>query len=118
MACNNLNSCCGVGNAVLSGSNKSVQYGYTERSILLSGASGVFEIWDALNLNGLSGTVDIRGEIVPSKTRVVINGANTTDITNNIYSRSIDPLNSVSIYATTSATISIIASVIAAAFDY
>ncbi|GMQ59653.1 hypothetical protein AN1V17_40520 [Vallitalea sediminicola] len=118
MGCNNLNSCCGVGSAVLSGSNKSVQYGYTERTIELAGASGVFEIWDALNLNGLTGTVDIRGDLIPATTNVIINGINTTAITNNIFSRSIDPLNSVSIYATTSATTSIIASVIATAFDY
>jgi len=105
-------------NTVISGSKNAVNYGYQSEKITLAGASGTWEIWDSLNLPGISGTVLIIGDELPAAASVLINGINTTAITNNIFSRSIDPLSSVSIYATTSATTSVIASVIATGYQY
>jgi hypothetical protein len=117
MSCNNISSCSGIGSTVIGGNKNSVQYGYTDKSIQLSGASGTFTIWEAVGLSGLSGTVCINPKRLPATTSIIINGINTTALTNDIYCRSVDPLDSVQIYATTSDRTSVNASIIATGFS-
>ncbi|MCT4598240.1 MAG: hypothetical protein N4A50_10230 [Vallitalea sp.] len=118
MACNNINSCSGVANAVIGGSSNSVQYGYSNKNIEFN-SIGTFTIWEAVDLEDLSGTVVIEPQRLPAEIQISFNGANTTTITvtSDIFSTSIEPLSKVDITTTTSLRTRIKASVIATGFN-
>lgn len=93
----NIGTFSGIGSTVATGSKCSVQYGF-ENQIITITAAGTFNIWESLNLTGLTGTVIIQPEdTLPGTTNVLINGIAQGSIENDIYARSINPLNSVDI---------------------
>ncbi|GKX30808.1 hypothetical protein SH1V18_32880 [Vallitalea longa] len=115
MGCN-ISTCCGIGSTVVGGCKCSVQYGYTEKVITIT-AAGTFNIWQAVNLTGISGTVVIQPEaVLPGLTQVSINGATPEPITDDIYARSVNPLNDVSVI-TVAGTTELCVSIIATGFE-
>lgn len=114
MGCN-ISTCCGIGSTVVGGCKCSVQYGYENKSITITTA-GTFNLWEAINLDGLSGTVIVQPQAeLPGTTNVIIN-SNAEPIENDIFARSVNALNSVSVQ-TVAGTTELCVSVIANAFE-
>jgi hypothetical protein len=116
MGCN-ISTCCGIGSSLIGGCKCSVQYGYTEKVITITTA-GTFNIWQAnTGLDNLSGTVVIQPQAeLPNPTQVIINGGPSVFIQNDIFSNSINPLESVEIVTGTGTT-ELCVSIIATGFE-
>jgi hypothetical protein len=115
MGCN-ISTCCGIGSTVVGGCKCSVQYGYTDKVITIT-AAGTFNIWQALNLPAISGTVVIQPQAqLPGTTSVIINSNTPVDITDDIFAQSSNPLNSVSV-VTSAGTTELCVSIIATGFE-
>ncbi|GKX30903.1 hypothetical protein SH1V18_33830 [Vallitalea longa] len=115
MGCN-ISTCCGIGNAVIGGCKCSQQYGYTDRTITITTA-GTFNLWSALDLPNISGTVVIQPEApLPGATFVVINNAIFLPELGNIFTASIDLLEDVSVITVTGTT-ELCVSIIANGFE-
>lgn len=114
MGCD-ISTCCGIGSSLVGGCKCSAQYGYSNKMITITTA-GTFDLWSASGLPSISGTVVIELVDVPFPTFVQINndifGIGTIS---DIFSRSVNPLESVSII--TSATTEICVSIIANGFE-